>query len=157
MCVIESQLTFESLGVFNLPCQKAEQSGEIQLMSPSCAGKVWTALSEELSLSLFQTVPYTQTITSYLPFGKWWWNCCFIAHGEVEWRIWSQSCHCPGQKKFETQAWSWRTHGEGWQNTYIYSSGLKVAGWPVSKTRRKHHCHFWSYSSFQVSKLNAIP
>lgn len=153
--MIEIQLTLEALSVFNSPCQKADQSGDIQLMSPSCAGKVWTALSEVLPLSLlFQTVPYTQTITSHLPFGQWWWDCCFIAHGEGKRGVWSRLCSSPGQKKFRAQAWSWSTCQEGWQKIYIHSFGLQVGGWPVGNTRR--NSLFWSWGSFQVRKLNAI-
>lgn len=141
--MIEMQLTSEALRVFNSPCQKADQSREIQLMSPSCAGKVWTALSEALPLSLlFQTVPYSQTITSYLPFEHRGWNCGFIAHGEAQWRAWGWSWSSLAQRKF--QVWSWSRHKEGWQKIYIHSFGLKVAGGPIGNTKRNGL--FWSQS-----------
>lgn len=152
--MIETQLTLEALRVFHSPCQKADQSGESQLMSPSCAEEVWTALSEALPLSLvFQTVPYTQTITSHLPFGQRWWNLCLIAHGEAKWGVWSWSCGSPGQKKFWAQAWCPK-YKEGWQKIYIHGFDLKVAGRPIGNKRRNGL--FSSCRSFRVRKLNAI-
>lgn len=69
--MIEIQLTLEALGVFNLPkCQKAAQAGESSKCLPAVQGRC-EQLSEALPLPLLlQIGPYTQTITSHLPFGQ---------------------------------------------------------------------------------------
>lgn len=149
--MIETQLTLEALRVFCLLFQKAGKPANV---SQLCRGSVNSSVRSFASFSCFQTVPYTQTITSHLLFGQRCWNLCFIAHREAEWGVWSWSCSSPGQKKFWAQASSWRTHKEGWQKIYIHSFGLKVAVWPIGNKRRNGL--FCSCKSFRVRKLNAI-
>lgn len=52
MCMIEIRLTLEAHRVFNSPCQRADQSGESQRMSPSCAVKC-EQLCQKRGLFLF--------------------------------------------------------------------------------------------------------
>lgn len=78
MHTIEVQLTLEALGALNSLVPGSRAVWRDQLMPPSCARKVRTALSQALPLSLVsQTVLSTQTITSYLLLGHWYQKLLF--------------------------------------------------------------------------------